>query len=195
MKAETFSIIRFPFSIKRICGKIYFMSLLKIVNYPAPVQLEVGKPVEDFNDELKKLLDDMLETIYAAKGVGLAAPQVDESRRLFVMDCSGGEEAAQKIAMINPEILHVEGEQTGDEGCLSFPGIYVPITRNFRAVVRAQDVSGNWFELDGEELTARCILHETDHCDGIVFLDRMTILKREMAKRKIKRLQKTGKWD
>lgn len=171
------------------------MSLLKIVNYPAPVLLEVGKPVEDFNDELKKFVEDMFETMYAAKGVGLAAPQVAESKRLFVMDCSGGEDRSQKIAMINPEILHVEGEQTGDEGCLSFPGIYMPVTRNFRAVVRARDVSGNWFELDGTELTARCVLHETDHCDGIVFLDRMTILKREMAKRKIKKLQKTGEWN
>ncbi len=171
------------------------MSVLKIVNYPSPVLLAVGKPVEDFNDELKKIVADMFETMYEAKGVGLAAPQVDESKRLFVMDCSGGEDAAQKIAMINPEIIHVEGEQTGDEGCLSFPGIYVPVTRNFRAVVRAQDTAGDWFELDGEELTARCLLHETDHCDGIVFLDRMTILKREMAKRKIKKLQKTGEWD
>ena len=171
------------------------MALLKIVNYPAPVLLTVGKPVEDFGDELKILVEDMFETMYAAKGVGLAAPQVAESKRVFVMDCSGGEDQAQKIAMVNPEIVRVEGEQTGDEGCLSFPGVYVPVTRNFRAVVRAQDTNGDWFELDGEELTARCLLHETDHCDGIVFLDRMTVLKREMAKRKIKRLQKTGKWD
>ncbi len=171
------------------------MSLLKIVNYPAPVLLRVGKPVEDFNDDLKQLVEDMFETMYAAKGVGLAAPQIAESKRLFVMDCSGGEDAAQKLALVNPEILHVEGEQIGEEGCLSFPGIYTTIERSMRAIVRAQDVSGNWFELDGAELTARCLLHETDHCDGIVFLDRMTILKREMAKRKIKKLQKTGEWN
>lgn len=196
MFVKIFSVKYFPFSVFRFnCGKIQFMSLLKIVNYPAPVLLEVGKPVEEFNDELEKLVADMFETMYAAKGVGLAAPQVNQSRRLFVMDCSGGEDASQKIALINPEILRVEGEQTGDEGCLSFPGIYVPVTRNFRAVARAQDVSGNWFELDGTELTARCLLHETDHCDGIVFLDRMTILKREMAKRKIKKLQKMGEWN
>ena len=170
------------------------MALLKIVNYPARVLLEVGKPVEDFSAELKRFVADMFETMYAAKGVGLAAPQVGESLRLFVMDCSGGEDAAQKLVLINPEILHVEGEQVGEEGCLSFPGIYSQIQRNMRAVVRAQNVVGEWFELDGTELTARCLLHETDHCDGIVFLDRMTILKREMAKRKIKRLQKTGEW-
>jgi len=171
------------------------MSLLKIVNYPKPVLLAVGKPVEEFDDKLKQFVADMFETMYEAKGVGLAAPQVDVSSRIFVMDCSGGEDATQKIAAINPEVIYAEGEQAGDEGCLSFPGIYVPVTRNWRMVLRAQDVDGNWFELDGEELTARCVLHETDHCDGIVFLDRMTVLKREMAKRKIKKLQKTGKWE
>ena len=171
------------------------MALLEIVKYPAPVLLTVGKPVEKFDEKLKKLVNDMFETMYEAKGVGLAAPQVNLSQRLFVMDCSGGEDAAQKIAVINPEIVAQEGEQLGDEGCLSFPGIYQKIQRNMRTVLRYQDVSGNWQELDGTELTARCILHETDHCDGIVFLDRMTVLKREMAKRKIKQLQKTGKWE
>lgn len=171
------------------------MAVLEIVNYPAPVLLTVGKPVEHFDEQLETFVNDMFETMYDAKGVGLAAPQVADSRRIFVMDCSHEEDESQRIAAINPEVLYVEGEQTGDEGCLSFPGLYVPITRNQRAVLRAQDVKGNWFELDGEDLTARCILHETDHCDGIVFLDRMSILKREMAKRKIKRLQKTGKWD
>lgn len=171
------------------------MSPLKIVNYPKPVLLAVGKPVEEFDDKLKQFVNGMFDAMYAAKGVGLAAPQVDVSSRIFVMDCSGGEDETQKIAAINPEIIHAEGEQTGDEGCLSFPGIYVPVTRNMRAILRAQDVLGNWFELDVTELAARCVLHETDHCDGIVFLDRMTVLKREMAKRKIKQLQKTGKWE
>jgi len=171
------------------------MSVLKIVRYPEPVLLAVGKPVTDFDAKLKTLVADMFETMYIAKGVGLAAPQVAVSSRLFVMDCSGGEDKTQKIAAINPEIIMQEGVQTGDEGCLSFPGLYQQIQRNMRAIVRAQDVDGNWFELDGEELTARCILHETDHCDGIVFLDRMTVLKREMAKRKIKKLQKTGEWE
>ena len=171
------------------------MAILEIVNYPAPVLLTVGKPVEHFDDRLKTFVRDMFETMYSAKGVGLAAPQVADSRRIFVMDCSHETDESQKIAAINPEVIFTEGEQNGDEGCLSFPGLYVPVTRRQRAVLRAQDVKGNWFELDGADLTARCILHETDHCDGIVFLDRMTVLKREMAKRKIKRLQKTGKWD
>lgn len=171
------------------------MSVLKIVRYPEPVLLTVGKPVTEFDVKLKTLVKDMFETMYAAKGIGLAAPQVNVSGRLFVMDCSGGEDKAQKIAAINPEIIMQEGEQIGDEGCLSFPGLYQQIQRNMRTIVRAQDVDGNWFELDSTELTARCILHETDHCDGIVFLDRMTVLKREMAKRKIKKLQKTGEWE
>ncbi len=150
------------------------MSVLKIVRYPESVLFTIGKPILDFDAKLKTLVEDMFETMYAAKGVGLAAPQVAVSSRLFVMDCSGGEDEKQKIAAINPEIIMHEGEQIGDEGCLSFPGLYQQIQRNMRAIVRAQDVDGNWFELDGEELTARCILHETDHCDGIIFLDRMS---------------------
>jgi len=171
------------------------MALLEIIKYPAPVLLRVGKPIEKFDKNLKTLVADMFETMYNSKGVGLAAPQVNLSQRLFVMDCSGGEDATQKLAVINPEIICQEGEQIGDEGCLSFPGIYQPIRRNMRAILRYQDISGEWQELDGTELTARCALHETDHCDGIVFLDRMTVLKRDMAKRKIKQLQKTGKWE
>lgn len=173
------------------------MAILRITHYPEPVLLTVGKPVleDEFNDDLRKLVEDMFETMYSSHGVGLAAPQVAVSKRLFVMDCSGGEDESQKIALINPEILHVEGEQVGDEGCLSFPGIYTKVKRELRTIVRYQDVNGEFQELDGEDLTARCILHETDHCDGIVFLDRMTTLKREMAKRKIKKLQKTGKWE
>lgn len=171
------------------------MSLLEIVRYPAPVLLTVGKPVQEFDDNLNKLVDDMFETMYDAQGVGLAAPQVDVSTRLFVMDCSGGEDPARKIAVINPEIIHVEGEQYGDEGCLSFPGIYQKISRQHRAIIRGQDVNGNLIEHDLTELEARCVLHETDHCDGIVFLDRMSPLKRGIAKQKIKRLQKSGKWD
>lgn len=171
------------------------MALLKIVHYPEPVLLQIGKPVTDFNSELKSLVENMFETMYLAGGVGLAAPQIAVSQRLFVMDCSGGEDESQKIAIVNPEIVHVEGEQLGDEGCLSFPGIYQKVQRSMRTIVRGQNVEGDWFELDGDELTARCVLHETDHCDGIIFLDRMTPLRRAFAKRKIKKLQKTGEWD
>jgi len=136
----------------------------------------------------------MFETMNAAGGVGLAAPQVGLSSRFFVMDVADEEGKSNKLAFINPEIIHVEGEQTGEEGCLSFPGLYQQIKREMRVIVRAHDVEGKEFEIDTTDLAARCILHETDHCDGIVFLDRMTTLKREMAKRKIRTLQKSGQW-
>ncbi len=173
------------------------MPLLKVIHYPEKVLFETGKPFSDaeFDDNLKEFVENMFETMYHLNGVGLAAPQVGVSKRLFVMDCSAKEDESQRIALINPEIIHVEGEQYGDEGCLSFPGIYTQVKRELRAVVRYRDVNGDEQELDGEDLTARCALHETDHCDGIVFLDRMSPLKREISKRKIKKLQKTGMWE
>src|ERR687895_626844 len=138
------------------------MALMEIVTWPNPILDTPGDPVTVFNDQLKLLVSDMFETMYAAPGVGLAAVQVGISKRLFVMDCSGGKDPAQRIAMINPEVLRVEGEQDGEEGCLSFPGIFFPVKREFRAIVRAHDVNGQLFEVDGMELTARCMLHETD---------------------------------
>ncbi|MEA2172698.1 MAG: peptide deformylase [Blastocatellia bacterium] len=170
------------------------MSQLKIVHWPDPVLLTPGEPVTEFDEKLQQLVKDMFETMYEAQGVGLAAPQVGVSKRLFVMDCSGGKDPDQRIVMVNPEVMRVEGEQSGEEGCLSFPNIFFPVNRSVRAIVQAHDEKGNLFELDGMELTARCMLHETDHCDGIVFLDKTTPLKREMVKRKIKKLQKAGDW-
>ena len=170
------------------------MSLLEIVHYPAPVLLEVGKPVDKFDGGLATLVADMFETMEKAGGVGLAAPQVGVSKRLFVMDTPREDGENERHVLINPEIVHIEGEQVGDEGCLSFPGLFQTVKREMRVIARARDINNNEFELDVTNLAARCILHETDHCDGIVFLDRMTSLKREMAKRKIKALQKTGKW-
>ncbi|HYE15608.1 MAG TPA: peptide deformylase [Pyrinomonadaceae bacterium] len=170
------------------------MAILDIVKYGDPVLERPGDPVTEFDDELKRLVEDMFETMYSAHGVGLAAPQVGVSKRLFVMDCSGGDDPSARIAIINPQVVSVEGEQTGDEGCLSFPGIFFQVRRDLRAVVRAHDVNGEEFEYDGLELEARCMLHETDHCDGIVFIDRTTALKRELIKRKIKRLRTQGRW-
>jgi peptide deformylase len=170
------------------------MSKLKIVHWPDPVLLTPGDPVTEFDASLEQLVNDMFETMYEAQGVGLAAPQVGVSKRLFVMDCSAGKDPEERIVMINPEVQRVEGEQFGEEGCLSFPSIFFPVNRSLRAIVRAHDVRGELFELDGMELIARCMLHETDHCDGIVFLDKTTPLKREMVKRKIRKLQKVGDW-
>ena len=158
--------------------------------------MSVGKPVDDFDGELEKLVADMFVTMEDARGVGLAAPQVGVGRRLFVMDTPENEtNQRERHVLINPEIIHVEGEQTGDEGCLSFPGLYQVVRREMRVIARAHNIKGEQIEIDVKDLAARCILHETDHCDGIVFLDRMTPLKRQLAKRKIKTLQKTGKWN
>ncbi len=173
------------------------MALLDIIHYPDPILLNVGEPVaeDEFNGKLETLVSNMFETMEKAGGVGLAAPQVRLSKRLFVMDVGGEDRERERHVLINPEIVHIEGEQIGDEGCLSFPGLFQVVKREMRVIARARDVKGDEFELDVSDLAARCILHETDHCDGIVFLDRMTPLKRELAKRKIKTLQKTGKWN
>jgi len=172
------------------------MPILPIVHYPEPVLLTVGEPVDVFDGNLEKLVADMFVTMADARGVGLAAPQVGVGRRLFVMDTPASEEnERERHVLINPEIIHVEGEQTGDEGCLSFPGLYQVVRREMRVIARAHNLKGEQVEIDVKDLAARCILHETDHCDGIVFLDRMTPLKRQFAKRKIKTLQKTGKWN
>jgi peptide deformylase len=174
------------------------MSLFRILRFPEPVLLAAARPVEahELNAELATTIDNMFETMRNAGGVGLAAPQVGISQRYFVMDIPESDDnPAQRHVFFNPEILHVEGEQIGEEGCLSFPGLFQTIRREMRVVVRASDVRGEPFELDLKDLAARCVLHETDHCDGIVFLDRMSSLKRELAKRRIKRLQNTGKWE
>ncbi|MBA3322407.1 MAG: peptide deformylase [Pyrinomonadaceae bacterium] len=170
------------------------MALLEIIKYPDDVLETPGEPVTEFDERLKKLIADMFETMSEARGVGLAAPQVNVSQRLFVMDCSGGSDPSRRVALINPVILSVEGEQTGDEGCLSFPGVFFAVTRSLRAVVQAQDTNGEMFEIDGMDLTARCMLHETDHCDGILFINHTTRLKREMVKRKMRKLARAGKW-
>jgi peptide deformylase len=170
------------------------MALLEIIKYPAPILNTVGEHVTEFDGGLKKLIENMFETMYNAPGIGLAAQQVGIAKRLFVMDCSGGHDPAQRIAIINPIIVHTEGEQTGEEGCLSFPGIFFDVKRAMRAVLRGQDANGEEIEIDAMELIARCMLHETDHCDGILYLDRTTPLKREMAKRKIKKFIKAGRW-
>lgn len=170
---------------------------LEIVHYPETVLLSIAKPVSPsaFGDTLTQLAAEMFRTMDDAGGVGLAAPQVGISERIFVMDIPEGEDRDPvKAVLVNPTILHIEGEQNGDEGCLSFPGLFQTVRREMRVVAHAYDVDGSEFELDVTGLAARCILHENDHLDGIVFLDRMSPLKRELAKRKIRHLIKSGKW-
>ena len=162
------------------------MALMEITEFPERVLKEAGEPVERFDADLERLVADMFETMYAEEGVGLAAPQVGLSLRLFVMDCEG-----VKLVAANPEILSAEGEQEGEEGCLSVGKIHAPLKRAARVRLRAQDAHGEWFEREAEGLAARCFLHETDHCDGTLFLDHLSPLRRDMVKR---RFQKMKRW-
>ena len=168
----------------------------KIIKYGDPVLEQRAAPVTDFDTpELRQLIEDMWETMYAAKGVGLAAPQVGVLKRVSVIDTSVGEDEAKKVVIINPEVTFREGKQTGEEGCLSIPGFREPVTRASKVLVRAQNVSGESVEVPGEELLARALEHEIDHLNGILFLNHLSALKRDMIRRKIKKLQKTGEWD
>lgn len=169
--------------------------ILRIRKYGDPVLETKADPVTEFDGELRQLAADMFETMYANKGVGLAAPQVGVSRRLAVIDPGAGEDEAARIVLVNPEILVKEGTQIGEEGCLSIPGFREDVKRAWRVRVRAQDLEGKFFEIEGEELLARAIQHEIDHLDGILFLQHLSLLKRDLIKRKIRKLVKAGEWD
>ncbi|MDQ3744665.1 MAG: peptide deformylase [Acidobacteriota bacterium] len=158
---------------------------MEITEYPAQVLKQAGEPVVEFGAELERLAADMFETMYAAEGVGLAAPQVGLGLRLFVMDCEG-----LKLVAANPSILSAEGEQEGEEGCLSVGKIHAPLRRAERVRLRAQDVRGQVFEQEADGLAARCFLHETDHCDGLLFIDRLSPLRRDMVKRRFQKMKK-----
>jgi peptide deformylase len=168
--------------------------MLKIVKYPEPVLSQPGEPVTEFNDELKKLVEDMFETMYASQGIGLAAPQVAVSKRVTVIDLSQGKDPEQKLVLVNPEIIFREGKQYEEEGCLSFPEIREKVQRASTVKVRAQDLNGKWFEMDGEELLSRAFQHEIDHLDGMLFIFRMSSLKRDLVLRKIRKMQREGTW-
>lgn len=168
--------------------------LLNVVKYGDPILTKRAEEVTVFDEKLRKLIDDMFETMYGAPGVGLAAPQVGLLKRLFVMDCSSGKDKKQKVALINPVIEAEEGEQIGDEGCLSFPGVFLEIRRPQRVVVRAHDIDGSEVTVDVMDLEARCVSHETDHLDGELFINYLSPLKRDLTKRKIKKRIKQGDW-
>jgi len=167
---------------------------LKIVKYPEPVLQQPGEPVTEFNGELTKLVADMFETMYASQGIGLAAPQVGLSKRVTIIDLSLGKDPAQKLVLVNPEVILREGKQYEEEGCLSFPEIREKIPRAAKVRIRAQDEKGKWFEMDGEELLSRAFQHEIDHLDGKLFIFRMSALKRDLVLRKIRKLQREGTW-
>lgn len=163
------------------------MTVRKITEFPADVLGMVGLPVTEFNSALADLCADMFDTMYDAEGVGLAAPQIGLNLRLFVMDCDG-----IKLIAANPEIISTDGEQSGQEGCLSVGKVPAVLVRPMKARLRAQDEKGEWFERDAEGYAARAFLHETDHCDGKLFIDHLPKLRRDMVVKRFKR-EKTWK--
>lgn len=166
----------------------------EIVKYPDPILQRPTEKITEFNDELRALAADMFESMYKAQGIGLAAPQIGIGRRITVIDLSNQQNPDDKLVLINPEIVHREGRQVEQEGCLSLPEIHEKVTRAAKVRVRAQDLEGNWRELEGAELLARAFQHEIDHLDGVLFLWRLSALKRDLILRKIRKLIKTGEW-
>lgn len=170
------------------------MSLRPIVLYPDAVLLKPTRPVEEVDDEVRALVRDMVETMYAAPGIGLAANQIGESRRVCIVDLSAGERPEELRVLINPSVEATEGTQIGEEGCLSFPDITLEVERPLRAKIRAIDLDGRPFEIEPEGLLARAILHEIEHLEGQTFLRNVSSVRREMVKRRIRKLMKSGDW-
>jgi peptide deformylase len=167
----------------------------KIVKYGDPVLENEAADVTEFDTpELHKLIEDMFDSMYAAKGVGLAATQIGIAKKIAVIDCSNAERPEEKIVIINPKIVKAEGRQTGEEGCLSLPGFREQVRRGKRVTVRAKNVKGEEFEMTGEDLLARAFLHETDHLYGRLYYTHISALKRDLMKRKIKKMQRAGEW-
>ena len=170
-------------------AKIY-----EIVKYPDPILAREGDKVTEFGPELERLVEDMFDSMYAAQGIGLAAPQIGISKRITVIDISFKERPEDRIALINPEIIAREGKQLEEEGCLSLPEIREKVQRAEWVKVRAQNVKGEFFEVEGEELLARAFQHEIDHLHGVLFIDHLSRLKRDLVLRRIRKLQRNGEW-
>jgi peptide deformylase len=166
------------------------MAIREILEYPDPRLREVAKPVAQVTPEITKLCEDMAETMYAAPGVGLAAPQIGVGLRIFVIDIAGEDEPSELRVFINPEIFDTEGTQTWNEGCLSFPGVSEEIKRAERVRVRALDAKGKKFELEADGLLAVAIQHETDHLNGVLMIDKVSALKKRMMSKKLAKRQK-----
>ena len=165
-----------------------------IVKYGDPVLEKPGAAVTKFDAELEELAEDMFASMYAAQGVGLAAPQIGKSIRFAVVDVTSGKNPEAKIVLANPEIIHAEGEVREEEGCLSIPGFRGYVIRPQFVTVKAQNAKGEFFEIRGENMLARAFCHEIDHLNGILFLQHLGMLKRDLIKRKIKKLRKQGEW-
>jgi peptide deformylase len=165
-----------------------------ISKYGAPVLEKKAEPVTVFDGKLAALCEDMFASMYAANGVGLAAPQVGMGKRLAVVDVTVGKNPEARIVLANPEIIHAEGEQREEEGCLSLPGFRGTVLRPRYVTIRAQDAAGKLFEMNGEGLLARAFCHETDHLDGLLFIQHLSMLKRDLIRRRIRKLRKDGEW-
>jgi peptide deformylase len=165
-----------------------------IVKYGDPILEKPGAAVTKFDSELEELAEDMFASMYAAQGVGLAGPQIGKSIRFAVVDVTGGKNPEAKIVLANPEVTHAEGEVREEEGCLSIPGFRGYVIRPQFVTVKAQNAKGEVFEIRGENLLARAFCHEIDHLNGILFLQHLGMLKRDLIKRKIKKLKKQGEW-
>ncbi len=168
--------------------------IYSIVKFGDPVLEKPAQPVTQFDDSLKTLVADMFESMYAAHGVGLAAPQIGISLRLAVIDITFKEDPKAKLVLANPEIIEVEGRHRQSEGCLSIPEFREDVTRAKYVTVRAQGIDGKWYEKTGEDLLARAFLHETDHLNGKLYISHISALKRDLMKRKIRKLVKAGEW-
>lgn len=168
--------------------------IYNIVKYGDPILEKNTATITKFDAELAELAEDMFASMYAAQGVGLAAPQIGKGLRIAVVDVTAGKNPEAKIVLVNPEIIHAEGEKREEEGCLSIPGFRGYVIRPLFVTVRAQTVTGETFELRGEDLLARAFCHEIDHLHGVLFIQHLSMLKRDLIRRKIKKLRKQGEW-
>jgi len=168
--------------------------IYSIVKFGNPVLEKPSEKVTVFDEELKKLIEDMFESMYAARGVGLAAPQIGISRRIAVVDVTFKEDPSAKLVLINPEIVHKEGRHAQSEGCLSIPEFRENVSRAKVVTIRAQDLTGKVFEKTGDDLLARAFQHETDHLNGKLYISHISALKRDLIKRKIRKLVRAGEW-
>ncbi|MGI4830452.1 MAG: peptide deformylase [Janthinobacterium lividum] len=168
--------------------------IYEVIKYPDPVLARKGAKVTEFGPELVEFVADMFESMYAAQGIGLAAPQIGVSKQITVIDTSFKKDPKDKLVLINPVIVDRHGSQYEEEGCLSFPEIREKVKRSAWVNVRAQDEFGEFFEVDGEELLSRALQHEIDHLHGTLFIDHLSRLKRDLVGRRIRKLQKNGEW-
>ena len=171
------------------------MPIRDIVKFGEPVLHKPSEPVKNIDGAIVGLVNDMIDTMYAAPGIGLAAPQIAVPLRVIVIDLSVGEDKSQVIRLVNPEFVEKEGEQIHEEGCLSVPGYGGTPVRPARVVVKGLDLEGKERTYEGRELLARAFCHEIDHIDGLLFVDRLTPLKRDLMRRKLKKRAKVGDWD